>query len=170
MPVRAAPQPKRWTTRHSFASELGLGLKATIESIDNRGDFRVYMQNYAYAHGGATRGPRREGPPESGFVRFPLVFVASCPYSSTHVPRRSLGFPPTPNGCSCPRRPRSRPRPRRAARRTQRARRRQSAAGRRSASTSRSRWRGTTSRCRSFSRSAARRWSGTASRSKASTA
>ncbi|KAG6855782.1 hypothetical protein H0H87_010880 [Tephrocybe sp. NHM501043] len=49
--------------------EEGLGLKASIETIDNRGDFRTYMQNYAYARGGAvTRGPRREGPSEEGFL------------------------------------------------------------------------------------------------------
>jgi Rho GTPase-activating protein RGD1 len=46
----------------------GQGLKANIEAIDNRADFRVYMQNYAYAHGGVVRGPRRDGPPEAGFV------------------------------------------------------------------------------------------------------
>ncbi|EIN09430.1 GTPase activating protein [Punctularia strigosozonata HHB-11173 SS5] len=46
----------------------GQGLKAIIDAIDNRGDFRVYMQNYAYAHGGVVRGPRREGPPEAGFL------------------------------------------------------------------------------------------------------
>ena len=46
----------------------GLGLKASIESIDNRGDFRTYLQNYAYARGGVSRGPRREGPIEEGFV------------------------------------------------------------------------------------------------------
>ena len=45
----------------------GLGLKASIETIDNRGDFKVYMQNYAYARG-PHRGPRREGPPDEGFV------------------------------------------------------------------------------------------------------
>jgi Rho GTPase-activating protein RGD1 len=49
--------------------EGNLGLKPTFEGIDNRADFRVYMQNYAYAHGGSVRGPRREGPPEAGFVR-----------------------------------------------------------------------------------------------------
>jgi hypothetical protein len=50
-------------------SASGPGLKATIESIDNRSDFKVYMQNYAYAHGSAPpRGPRREGPVEEGFV------------------------------------------------------------------------------------------------------
>jgi Rho GTPase-activating protein RGD1 len=47
----------------------GLGLKASIESIDNRGDFKVYMQNYAYARGPVVhRGPRRDGPSDEGFV------------------------------------------------------------------------------------------------------
>ncbi|KAG2142874.1 Rho GTPase activation protein [Suillus bovinus] len=49
--------------------EDGIGLKSTIESIDNRADFKIYMQNYAYARGGAApRGPRREGPAEEGFL------------------------------------------------------------------------------------------------------
>lgn len=48
---------------------LGLGLKSTIETIDNRGDFKTYMQNYAFARGSAPpRGPRREGPSDEGFV------------------------------------------------------------------------------------------------------
>jgi hypothetical protein len=52
----------------------GPGLKATIESIDNRSDFKVYMQNYAYAHGGIQRGPRRTGPEHEGFVsRVPIA-------------------------------------------------------------------------------------------------
>ena len=46
----------------------GPGIKTTIESIDNRSDFKVYMQNYAYAHGGVQRGPRRTGPEHEGFV------------------------------------------------------------------------------------------------------
>ncbi|KAF9219752.1 RhoGAP-domain-containing protein [Gyrodon lividus] len=47
----------------------GVGLKALIESIDNRADFKIYMQNYAYARGGGVpRGPRREGPAEEGFL------------------------------------------------------------------------------------------------------
>ncbi|KAG6827153.1 hypothetical protein H0H92_013004 [Tricholoma furcatifolium] len=51
------------------SKEEGLGLKATIENIDNRGDFRTYMQNYAYARGGSVRaGPRREGPSDEGFL------------------------------------------------------------------------------------------------------
>ncbi len=49
------------------------GVKSIIESIDNRADFKVYMHNYAFAHGGThTRGPRREGPKEDGFVSSPL--------------------------------------------------------------------------------------------------
>lgn len=57
--------PKRFITH-----QIGIGLKSTIESIDNRADFKIYMQNYAYARGGtAPRGPRREGPAEEGFVR-----------------------------------------------------------------------------------------------------
>ncbi|KIY52957.1 RhoGAP-domain-containing protein [Fistulina hepatica ATCC 64428] len=45
------------------------GLRTTLESIDNRGDFKTYMQNYAYARGNQTpRGPRREGPPDEGFL------------------------------------------------------------------------------------------------------
>ncbi|CAL1715474.1 unnamed protein product [Somion occarium] len=44
-------------------------LKSIFESIDNRSDFKTYMQNYAYAHGGQnTKGPRRNGPSEDGFV------------------------------------------------------------------------------------------------------
>ncbi|EPQ56726.1 RhoGAP-domain-containing protein [Gloeophyllum trabeum ATCC 11539] len=57
------------TTLSPIGIEDGPGLKGTIETIDNRSDFKVYMQNYAYAHGGANyRGPRREGPAEQGFV------------------------------------------------------------------------------------------------------
>ena len=69
----------------------GMGLKALIESIDNRADFKTYMQNYAYARGGGVpRGPRREGPAEEGFVsgsssvhlrcHLILVSVSSHPY------------------------------------------------------------------------------------------
>ncbi|KAI0793754.1 GTPase activating protein [Fomes fomentarius] len=46
-----------------------LGLKATMESIDNRADFKVWMQSYVYAHGGSNpRGPRRNGPQDEGFL------------------------------------------------------------------------------------------------------
>lgn len=50
------------------AIEDGPGLKSTFEAIDNRADFRIYMQNYAYAHGGVQRGPRRTGPEHEGFL------------------------------------------------------------------------------------------------------
>jgi len=65
--------------------EDGPGLKATIESIDNRSDFKVYMQNYAFAHGGqAYRGPRREGPAEEGFLP-PLPSYADRMYSNSQA-------------------------------------------------------------------------------------
>lgn len=48
---------------------LSKGLKASIEAIDNRGDFKTFMQNYAYARGSSTsRGPRRDGPSDEGFL------------------------------------------------------------------------------------------------------
>ena len=51
------------------AVSLGQGLKAITEAIDNRSDFKTYMQNYAYARGSIPRtGPRRDGPAEEGFV------------------------------------------------------------------------------------------------------
>ncbi|PAV19574.1 GTPase activating [Pyrrhoderma noxium] len=57
------------TTLTPPSPEEGQGLKATMESIDNRLDFKVYMQNYAYAHGSqANKGPRRDGPWEEGYL------------------------------------------------------------------------------------------------------
>ena len=46
-----------------------------FETIDNRADFKIYMQNYAYAHGGASGGRGREEPAEEGFVSFPVASV-----------------------------------------------------------------------------------------------
>ncbi|KAG8728063.1 hypothetical protein FRC12_022048 [Ceratobasidium sp. 428] len=54
-------------TLSPMSIEDGPGIKLTIESIDNRTDFKVYMQNYAVAHG-APKGPRRDGPAEDGFL------------------------------------------------------------------------------------------------------
>ncbi|KAI0294306.1 RhoGAP-domain-containing protein [Multifurca ochricompacta] len=68
--------------------EDGPGLKPTIESIDNRSDFKVYMQNYAYAHGGVQRGPRRTGPEHEGFL----------PPLPQHVDRMN----PTPHSANTP--------------------------------------------------------------------
>ncbi|UZJ56073.1 hypothetical protein CBS101457_005393 [Exobasidium rhododendri] len=45
-----------------------VGLKAAVEGIDNRADFKTFMQNYSVIHGRDNRGPRREGPYEEGFV------------------------------------------------------------------------------------------------------
>jgi Rho GTPase-activating protein RGD1 len=67
----------------------GPSLKSIIESIDNRGDFKVYMQNYAYAHGGQVRGPRREGPQDEGFVRSRIsrkCFLIDLPFQLPPLP------------------------------------------------------------------------------------
>ncbi|WVO22533.1 uncharacterized protein IAS62_003863 [Cryptococcus decagattii] len=48
--------------------EEGLGLKAVFENIDNRSDFKSYMQNYAVAKS-TPRGPRREGPYDQGYQK-----------------------------------------------------------------------------------------------------
>lgn len=53
---------------------LGSGLKAIFENIDNRTDFKSYMQNYAVAKG-TPRGPRREGPYDQGYVCFFFFFL-----------------------------------------------------------------------------------------------
>ncbi|KAG8930277.1 hypothetical protein FRC02_004410 [Tulasnella sp. 418] len=47
--------------------EDGPGIKPIVESIDNRTDFKVYMQNYAIANN-RPMGPRREGPADEGFL------------------------------------------------------------------------------------------------------
>jgi len=50
--------------------EEGPGLKAIAESIDNRDDFKNFMQNYAVTFAASGQKVlRREGPPEEGFVR-----------------------------------------------------------------------------------------------------
>ncbi|KAI0048722.1 RhoGAP-domain-containing protein [Auriscalpium vulgare] len=71
--------------------EDGPGLKATIESIDNRSDFKVYMQNYAYAHGGVQRGPRRTGPEHEGFLP-PLPQHVDRTQASPVVPTPNNGY------------------------------------------------------------------------------
>ncbi|KAL7414594.1 GTPase activating protein [Mrakia frigida] len=45
-----------------------LGLKAVAEQIDNRTDFKLYMQNFIVARGNVPRGPRREGLYEEGYL------------------------------------------------------------------------------------------------------
>ncbi|KAI8985727.1 GTPase activating protein [Trametes punicea] len=72
------------------------GLKATMESIDNRTDFKTYMQAYIYAHGGTnTRGPRRNGPQEEGFlppIPPPHQYVGNSP-SPSNAPIPDKGRP-----------------------------------------------------------------------------
>jgi len=84
-----------------FNSFTGLGLKATIETIDNRGDFKTYMQNYAYARGNAPpRGPRREGPSDEGFVCLNVIrWVGSL----TTLTVTSIAFLQRQNAPSVPR-------------------------------------------------------------------
>jgi hypothetical protein len=62
----------RVSVERSLMMSLGPGLKTIFETIDNRTDFKSYMQNYAVARG-TPRGPRREGPYEDGFVSFPKL-------------------------------------------------------------------------------------------------
>lgn len=47
--------------------EDGPGLKTIFETIDNRSDFKSYMQNYAVARN-TPKGPRREGLYDEGYV------------------------------------------------------------------------------------------------------
>ncbi|KAI6010918.1 RhoGAP-domain-containing protein [Pisolithus orientalis] len=65
--------------------EEGAGLKALYDAIDNRVDFKTYMQNYAYARGGAARGPRREGPAEEGFL--PPLPTHNASYAAAQPPQ-----------------------------------------------------------------------------------
>ena len=59
----------RYTVLHLSRDLDTQGLKAIIESIDNRADFKTYMQHYAFAHNGLnSKGPKREGPREDGYV------------------------------------------------------------------------------------------------------
>lgn len=52
---------------HPLAA-TSLGLKAVAETIDNRTDFKSYMQNFIVARGGVPRGPRREGAYEENYA------------------------------------------------------------------------------------------------------
>jgi hypothetical protein len=70
------------------AAEDGPGLKAIMESIDNRADFKAYVQNYRIVHQGSGRGPRREGPAEQGFVSF----TPGSPHSQLMYLHSSLPF------------------------------------------------------------------------------
>lgn len=81
----------------------GMGLKSAAEAVDNRGDFKTFMQNYQVVHGRDYRGPRREGPYDEGFVSGALrstcekqhVDSSSLLTGSRHWRWRSI------QGCSC---------------------------------------------------------------------
>ncbi|KZV59915.1 RhoGAP-domain-containing protein [Peniophora sp. CONT] len=75
--------------------EDNTGLQAALAALDYRADFRVYMQNYAYAHGGTAKGPRRTGPEHEGFLP-PLP--QHVPSPRTALPTN--GFPPPPTSAS----------------------------------------------------------------------
>ncbi len=63
---------------------VGPGLKAIVESIDSRSDFKTFMQNFAVARG-SVRGPRREGPYEDGFV-------SSCDTSASRLSPLNISY------------------------------------------------------------------------------
>ncbi|CAE6451744.1 unnamed protein product [Rhizoctonia solani] len=77
--------------------EDGPGIKLTVESIDNRTDFKLYMQNYAVAHG-APKGPRREGPAEDGFLP-PLPTLETV---QSHISATSSSVHPSSSSSSVP--------------------------------------------------------------------
>ncbi|KAF8491785.1 hypothetical protein JB92DRAFT_3005205 [Gautieria morchelliformis] len=57
------------TTLAPMEQDSTPGLRAAIEVIDNRADFKIYMQNYAVAHASSGQKVlRREGPWQEGFV------------------------------------------------------------------------------------------------------
>nr|ASF90216.1 hypothetical protein SPAR03590 [Bartheletia paradoxa] len=65
------------------------GLKQTVEAIDDRGDFKVFMQNYAVAHAGG-KALKREGQYDEGFL-------SVLPSSATIVPRNLSSSPSSVN-------------------------------------------------------------------------
>ncbi|KAF9816017.1 hypothetical protein IEO21_04267 [Rhodonia placenta] len=68
--------------------ENAMGLRASLETIDNRSDFKTYMQHYAFAHGGANyTGPRRRGPESEGFLPpIPALYAGGSPGTSNTQP------------------------------------------------------------------------------------
>ncbi|CAG7851569.1 SubName: Full=Uncharacterized protein {ECO:0000313/EMBL:KIM22841.1} [Serendipita indica DSM 11827] len=67
----------------------GPGLKSIMESIDNRADFKAFVSNYRVAHQGMNRGPRREGPPEQGYLP-PLSAYPTGNYSGAYASQQNL--------------------------------------------------------------------------------
>ena len=83
--------------------EEGPGLKSIAESIDNKDDFKSFMQNYAVSFAASGQKVlRREGPPEEGFVRVSAWQKTSSPTVRTaarlHVLSVAVLSPQTPRG------------------------------------------------------------------------
>lgn len=70
--------------------EDGPGLKAVIESIDTREDFKTYMQQYSlnWQMSGHQRGPKREGFEDENFS--PVGLAPSQPYANTSPSQPSV--------------------------------------------------------------------------------
>ena len=72
----ALPQDSESALRRTWVDQAltenwlaAVGLRAIVETIDNRADFTKYMQNYNAARGPvAARAPKKDGPYEDGFV------------------------------------------------------------------------------------------------------
>ncbi|MCO5608113.1 hypothetical protein L7F22_062318 [Adiantum nelumboides] len=82
------------TTIMPISADGSVGLKAAAEAIDNRSDFKTFMQNYQVAHARDYKGPRREGPYEEGFVpTLPTASTtgaANAKNNSLSAPRRPI--------------------------------------------------------------------------------
>ncbi|KAK1922699.1 hypothetical protein DB88DRAFT_496005 [Papiliotrema laurentii] len=80
------------------APEEAPSLRGVFESIDNRTDFKSYMQNYVVARG-TPRAPRRDGPYEEGFLpRLPPHVERSQTESSVTTTSGSVTGPGQTNG------------------------------------------------------------------------
>ncbi|VDC02978.1 unnamed protein product [Peniophora sp. CBMAI 1063] len=66
--ILAPTEREKEKEKENGVEDQGPGLQTALAALDYRADFKVYMQNYAYAHGGSTRGPRRTGPEHEGFL------------------------------------------------------------------------------------------------------
>lgn len=70
-----------------------IGLKQAAELIDNRSDFKTFMQNYTVLHARDYKGPRREGAYEdgSGFAGATAAAASSSGHNGLHSPHPSSG-------------------------------------------------------------------------------
>ncbi|KAF8587871.1 RhoGAP-domain-containing protein, partial [Ramaria rubella] len=84
------------TTLAPLEPDATPGLRAAIEVIDNRTDFKVYMQNYAVAHANSGQKVlRREGPWQEGFVAPIPAHMEKTAQAASHS-QNSVVDPATP--------------------------------------------------------------------------